>query len=123
MLLRTPRIVLTVHFEIPSFADSGERQNQFMQDLPFFHSLLPDEENSSNVPNFATPYSLLIHDFCFLPRPTILFPVGKTPPVGLENPRIFLVCILTHTVLRFSLLTHHRMQEGQSLSYRGLCFS
>ncbi|GFU17457.1 hypothetical protein NPIL_296611 [Nephila pilipes] len=91
MLLRTPRIVLTVHFEIPSFVDSGGRPNQLMQGLPFLHPLLPDEDNSSNVPNFATPCSLLIHGFCFFPRPLILLLVGKTPPMGLGKSRIFYV--------------------------------
>ncbi|GFS63029.1 hypothetical protein NPIL_317591 [Nephila pilipes] len=79
MLLRTPRIVLTVHSEIPSFADSDGRQNQFVYGLPFLHPLLPDEENSLNVPNFTTPCSLLIHGFCFFPRPLIFLPVGRTP--------------------------------------------
>ncbi|GFS95388.1 hypothetical protein NPIL_598821 [Nephila pilipes] len=123
MLLRIPRIVLTVHFEIPSFADSGERQNQFVQGLPFLHPLLPYEENSLNVPNFATPCSLLIHGFCFFPRPLTLPPVGKTPPMGFKNPRIFFACILSSPKLGSSLPIHRIMQEGQSLSDRWLRFS
>ncbi|GFU11740.1 hypothetical protein NPIL_609551 [Nephila pilipes] len=113
ILLRIHRIVLSVHFEIPSFADSGGRQNQFVQGLPFLHPLLPDEENSINVPNFATPCSLLIHGFCFFPWPLILLRVSKTPPMGLENPRIFLACVLSSPKLGSSLPTHRIMQEGQ----------
>ncbi|GFT74262.1 hypothetical protein NPIL_138681 [Nephila pilipes] len=123
MLMRTPRIILNVHFEIPFFADSGGRLNQFVQDLQLFQPLLPDEENSSNVPNFVAPFPLLTHGFCFFLKPIIFLPVVKTPPMGLENLRIFLAFALNTPRLRSALPTHCIRLEGQFLRDRWPRFS
>ncbi|GFS58864.1 hypothetical protein NPIL_211431 [Nephila pilipes] len=102
MMLRASRIVLTVHFEIPFFAVSDGKRNRprFTISSPFTSC----RKNSSNIPNFATPCVLLICGF--FPRPLILLPVGKTPPMRLENPRIFIACVLNSQVsdLRFQLI-------------------